>query len=438
MALWGNRDSKTASGTIAIATTGVVTGTGTSFTTQAKIGNTIRAGGVDYEIVTITSNTVCKVESGVQGGAVAVVNAGASYTLSEKPTFVAASETVDSGVGKSGNSNKVFGVDTAEAFDTVGRISEIGVATGGTQYAEAPTVTITGGGGSGAAATATISGGVVTTITMTNIGGSYETAPTVTLNAPRITFNGYTNPNTTTNIISYTGHRFVTGDAVTYNPNGGGRIRGDLVTVNGTSAGVVDTAGNMITSTGHPFLTGDEVYYEKSGSNPIAGLTTATSYYIERIDANRFALYDTYAHSLIHDGTGLKDLTAVGNGATDTFKYIFNTNQTYYIIKITDDTFKMARTAALATAGTAIDLTATTAPNNAPGTQLTRTSGAATAVANVGGGTGYEDVSGVTHAGWVRRTVGTGGRAGRVQYETLVAMGSISGDQADDLQFTDD
>jgi hypothetical protein len=37
----------------------------------------------------------------------------------------------------------------------------------------------------------------------------------------------------------------------------------------------------------------------------------------------------------------------------------------------------------------------------------------------------------------VRRTVGTGGRAGRVQYETLVAAGSIAGDQADDIQFPD-
>lgn len=31
------------------------------------------------------------------------------------------------------------------------------------------------------------------------------------------------------------------------------------------------------------------------------------------------------------------------------------------------------------------------------------------------------------HAGWVKRTVGTGGRAGRVFTETLVAMSSISG-----------
>ena len=37
----------------------------------------------------------------------------------------------------------------------------------------------------------------------------------------------------------------------------------------------------------------------------------------------------------------------------------------------------------------------------------------------------------VTHAGWVLRTEGSGGRAGRVFHETLVAMGSITGDLED-------
>jgi hypothetical protein len=38
----------------------------------------------------------------------------------------------------------------------------------------------------------------------------------------------------------------------------------------------------------------------------------------------------------------------------------------------------------------------------------------------------------VTHAGWVLRTVGSGGRAGRVQNETLVAMKTIGTDGSDD------
>lgn len=40
------------------------------------------------------------------------------------------------------------------------------------------------------------------------------------------------------------------------------------------------------------------------------------------------------------------------------------------------------------------------------------------------------------HAGWVLKTEGQGGRAGRVTYETLVAMGTITGD-AEDTSFPD-
>jgi hypothetical protein len=41
------------------------------------------------------------------------------------------------------------------------------------------------------------------------------------------------------------------------------------------------------------------------------------------------------------------------------------------------------------------------------------------------------------HSGWVLRREGTGLRAGRVTYETLVATGSISTDGSDDNQFPD-
>jgi len=57
----------------------------------------------------------------------------------------------------------------------------------------------------------------------------------------------------------------------------------------------------------------------------------------------------------------------------------------------------------------------------------------ATGVVTVGGAKN----KGIAHAGWVVRTEGTGGRAGRVQYETLVAMGSISTDGSDDNPLPD-
>lgn len=37
------------------------------------------------------------------------------------------------------------------------------------------------------------------------------------------------------------------------------------------------------------------------------------------------------------------------------------------------------------------------------------------------------EASKVTHTGWQLRTVGSGGRAGRVHYETLVAGGEVAG-----------
>ena len=39
----------------------------------------------------------------------------------------------------------------------------------------------------------------------------------------------------------------------------------------------------------------------------------------------------------------------------------------------------------------------------------------------------------VAHVGWVKKTIGTGGRAGRVHYETLVAASSMSGAADEDL-----
>jgi hypothetical protein len=73
--------------------------------------------------------------------------------------------------------------------------------------------------------------------------------------------------------------------------------------------------------------------------------------------------------------------------------------------------------------------------------KVASTAATATAAKGSGATDGANSLmSKVTHAGWVRRIVGTGGRAGRIQYETLVANGTTaatSGDQADDIQFGD-
>jgi len=113
MSLWGNKDSKTASGTIAIDAAGAVTGTTTAFTTEARVGDYIRESGEDYLITAIASDTAATVIAGVPGATLSAVSAGASYTLSEKPKSVTTSEGANTS-GTQGDPTKVYGVDTAE------------------------------------------------------------------------------------------------------------------------------------------------------------------------------------------------------------------------------------------------------------------------------------------------------------------------------------
>lgn len=334
MSLWGNKDSKSATGTVSIADTGVVTGSSTLFTTEAKVGNTIRAASVDYQIVSITSNTVAKVRMGANNGGGLVTTCSAeTYTLSEKPSWCA-QESADSGAGVHGNSSTVFGIDATEGSAGGDNVTNVAVAGSGARYlGAAPAVTFSGGGGTSAAATATIAGGVVTAITVTNVGSGYTSAPTVAIAKPAriIPTSGIT---TATDTIAYTAHGLLTGDVLVYN-NGGG-----------TSA---------------------------------TGLTSGTTYYVIEtgLTANAFKVSAT-------DGGSTVDITGTGNNA-----------QFFEIFAVVNR---------------------------------------ATATAALGSGAGGTLLS---HAGWVRRTVGTGGRAGRVQQEVLVAMGSITGDQSDDIQYPD-
>ena len=91
----------------------------------------------------------------------------------------------------------------------------------------------------------------------------------------------------------------------------------------------------------------------------------------------------------------------------------------YYVVGANSTGIQLSTTVG----GAAIDIT-----KGLTETGHTLSGQTATAVAEVSGvsGKGF-------HAGWVIRKVGTGGRAGRVQYETLVAMGSITGDNEDTI-----
>ena len=167
-------------GTIAIAANGTVTGTSTAFTTGARVGDYIRAGGEDYLITAIASNTAATVVAGVPGATLSVVSSGASYTLSEKCKYVTTAESASTN-GIHGDPLKVFGVDTTEIGAGTDNIVSISVSNDGSGYASAPSVTISGGGGSSGAGTAVVASNKISSVTVTNTGTGYTSVPTVAI-----------------------------------------------------------------------------------------------------------------------------------------------------------------------------------------------------------------------------------------------------------------
>lgn len=138
-----------------------------------------------------------------------------------------------------------------------------------------------------------------------------------------------------------------------------------------------------------------------NASDAIA-LTTANSFFLPG---------DRVTYTVAAGNTALTNLTS---GAT-------------YVIKTSNSS---AVTLALGINSPTIDLTKGLSET---GHSLTGETATATAVLTERGYT-----KGAAHTGWVLRTAGTGGRAGRVQYETLVAFGgNFSNDASDDAILPD-
>jgi hypothetical protein len=75
----------------------------------------------------------------------------------------------------------------AAAAISGGTVSSISVTNGGAGYGTAPVVQLQGGGGTGATATATVSGGAITGFTITNAGSGYTGAPNVVIGSVSVT-----------------------------------------------------------------------------------------------------------------------------------------------------------------------------------------------------------------------------------------------------------
>ena len=125
MALWGNNDNVTSTGTVSLNYgTGVVTGSGTTFVTDLEVGQVIRFGardGIyfgDAVITGITSATLLTIgsTSGLSGAAIASTD----FTVSECPVYT---------IGDSVYSEGSYGVDDSFVYGVPGAGVTAGRAT---------------------------------------------------------------------------------------------------------------------------------------------------------------------------------------------------------------------------------------------------------------------------------------------------------------------
>jgi len=158
----------------------------------------------------------------------------------------------------------------------------------------------------------------------------------------------YTNANVniSTETFTYVSHGFSSGDAVVYYNNGGTSVTGltsgttyyvisagltaNAFRVSASSGGsAVNLTGTgnvaqyfearkngLITAATHSLVTGDSVVYDNTDGTNITGLVDGTTYYIIRLSASTFKLATTSPNAVA--GTAI-DITGRGTGSTHTF-----------------------------------------------------------------------------------------------------------------------
>ena len=93
------------------------------------------------------------------------------------------------------------------------------------------------------------------------------------------------------------------------------------LTFDGSSASVVSVANNTLTFANHRFVTGQRVTYGKGGGTVITGLTDATAYFIIKVDQNTIKLATNASNAA--SSTAI-DLTGLGAGTSHTLNVAFD------------------------------------------------------------------------------------------------------------------
>lgn len=226
-------------------------------------------------------------------------------------------------------------------------------------------------------ATETTAGGDnVTDVSLSNQGAGYVEAPSVTFTGGGGTSAAATAVIAGGEVTNVT----VTNVGADYTSEPTVVIQVPVLTV---PTGKVITANSTIMYTAHGQANGAAVLFNWNGSANIGGLFNGTTYYVAPIDANRFSLSTSAANAA---NNSIVTLTTTG-GAGQYFTIVAGTR--------------------------------------------------ATGIASRGLSQSVGGSEHATHIGWNLKTVGAGGRAGRVQYETLVALSNPIGDGSDDIVLPD-
>ena len=300
-----------------------------------------------------------------------------------------------------------------------------------------------------------------------------------------VTFNSNTGVDNANDFITISSNRFVNGDIVAYTVSAGNTALHRQATFNANTG--VDNANDFITISSNPFANGDALLYLVAASNTaVDPLVNNTTYYVTGANSTGVKLAATLGGAVI----GLTASATSETGHT-LRRYDLISGNNYYVVAANSTGAKLSLTsggAAINLTATAISeaghnltrngfleigsnvyqngdyvtytvasgntaLTGLTSGNqyyvvnaNTTGLRLSLTHGG-TPISLVPGvsetghslrgqtATGKLTVAGgknrgIAHTGYVVRREGTGGRAGRVHYEVLVA-GGISNDSED-------
>ena len=429
MSSWNMNDGSALTGTMTFTNgNATVSGSGTNYDPEVKVGDIIiSAGGVKHRVKAVASDTSLTLTETFSGS----TENGVAATVTRPPiNFASAAPHID---------NNVLGITSVESLAGVDNIT-------------------------------TISVGTTTLGTYDRIGGNtYRgSAPSVTVAAPTARTITQANIDETTNVFTVTGHNMRTGTKLTYTSNGtnivhsGGTLAdatavfviridentfkiasslsnaqsgtalditndgndnnsfvGDTATATATISGGKVT-GITITGVGSDYQSAPTITVAAPSGTGSLNLTSSSVLIV----ADDEIVVPAAFYSVIETGEAVTYAQGGSGAQAD-----LTDGTVYYLIKsATANKISLATSAENAVAGTKIDLTAVASG----GTAHSFTGGTATATATLGlGADGDDDSRDMAHIGWVKKTVGTGGRAGRVHYETLVAASSISGDAED-------